>query len=123
MRIHRRAAAETMRGLDLVGGRLAARRNALAPARLPEGVVDVLIGVRLVAAQVVFGLVPIPLQSRLGAFPRRIVVIGPPARIFSACRAHVLFFQFVANGYPRLGIEWNHKDTLTPITVAPGFKL
>jgi hypothetical protein len=49
---------------------------------LPGRIADFLIGVRLVAAEVVLGLIPIPFERGLGAFLCGIVFFIPPVWIF-----------------------------------------
>jgi hypothetical protein len=76
------AVAETISGFDFVIGRFAARRNAFFAGGLFDGVGNLLVGVRLFCAQVMFGLIPIAFERGFGAFPRRIIFFGPPVWIF-----------------------------------------
>src|SRR5690348_18324563 len=63
------AVTEAQGRLDFFVIRLATRRDGLLAGGLFDGVVDVLIGIRLFAAEVVLGLVPITFKGGFGAFP------------------------------------------------------
>src|SRR5262249_35418139 len=59
------------------------RRNCFFPCRLLHRVGDILVSIRLMAADIVFRLVPIALERGLHALPRGLVLCIPPFWIFS----------------------------------------
>lgn len=72
------AIAESVGILDLLIRRLSSRGNGLLSSRLLDGIVHVLICVRLVAAKVVLCLVPIPLKGCFHFVPGRFMLLVPP---------------------------------------------
>jgi hypothetical protein len=69
--------------LNFLIGRLSTWRDRLFSSGLLNGIVDVLICVRLVAAEVVLRLVPIALEGRFHLVPGRVVLLVPPFWIFT----------------------------------------
>src|SRR5262245_5030026 len=69
--------------------------------RLRDRVVHVLVKVRRIATEVVFGLFPIPPERLLHAFPRRIVLFVPPLRLLpSLLHGPSPSFDFALSGRP-----------------------
>src|SRR5208337_2740855 len=83
------AVAKAVSVLCLLIGGLAPRWNGLLSRRLFHGVIHILIGIRFIAAEVMFGLIPIAFKCRLDPFPGRIIVFSPPFRI--SCVLHNRF--------------------------------
>src|SRR5678816_4683138 len=76
-----RSITKPVGGFDFFVGGLTSGRNRLLSCSLFECIINVLIGIRLLAAEVVPCLIPIALESGLHALPTRFMLRIPPFRI------------------------------------------
>jgi hypothetical protein len=77
------AITEPVRVLDFLISWLPSRRDWLLSSRLFNGIVHVLIGIELLAAKVVFRLVPIAFKGFFHFAPGRFILLVPPFWIFT----------------------------------------